>query len=193
MKQTLYRSLPWHVDVNGRRFRITPYYDRVLRVFDIWADSNILDEDKLAAASRLLVRGRPNVDALNAVFALLFEQHDTTDDKKTFDFMQDSGRIYAAFVQSYGIDLFKMQGKMHWWQFIQLFNALPDNTRMAQVISIRAREIPAPTKYNAAEIDNLRKLKKAVALEMSQEERERRLQASLAQLAEKLYQMAQQE
>lgn len=191
MKQTLYRSLPWYVDVNGRRFRITPYFDRVLRVFDIWADPNILDEDKLAAASRLLVCGRPNMDALNAVFALLFEQHDSNDDKKTFDFLQDSGRIYAAFVQAYGIDLFKMQGKLHWWQFIQLFNALPDNTRMAQVISIRAREIPAPTKYNAAEIESLHKLKAAVALEMTQEEREKRLQASLARMAEKLYQLAQ--
>ena len=191
MIQTLYNGLPRQIVANGKRYRIKPWFDRVMRVFDIWADPNILDDDKVIAASRLLVCGRPNTDALNATIKLLFGENNKSDtDKKTFDFTQDSGYIYASFLQAYGIDLFKMRGRLHWWAFVQLFNALPDNTRMAQVISIRARDIPAPTKYNQTEIDNLRKLKAAVALEMTQEERERRLQASLAALAEKLISMA---
>lgn len=58
--------------------------------------------------------------------------------EKVFDFEIDSGRLYAAFRQSYGIDL--ATEKMHWWVFLELFRALPDDTMLKKVVEIRTKK-----------------------------------------------------
>ena len=46
--------------------------------------------------------------------------------KKIFDYDQDDGYIFAAFVADYNIDL--ESARLHWWKFKALFDALrPDN------------------------------------------------------------------
>lgn len=56
----------------------------------------------------------------------------------TFDILEDSGRIYAAFLQTYKIDLRK--AKLHWWIFGELLESLPRGTHLADVIDIRGRK-----------------------------------------------------
>jgi hypothetical protein len=58
--------------------------------------------------------------------------------KKDFDFDFDSGRILASFIEAYGIDLTKTD--LHWWVFLQLLNALPEETIFRKVIDIRNRK-----------------------------------------------------
>lgn len=60
--------------------------------------------------------------------------------KKTFDFNVDAGRVYAAFWQTYGIDL--RSAELHWWQFLELFKSLPEDTHLMKVIEIRNKKIP---------------------------------------------------
>lgn len=52
------------------------------------------------------------------------------------DVTQDAPLIYAAFLGAYGIDL--LQCDLHFWQFLSLLSALPGDTALARVMSLRA-------------------------------------------------------
>ena len=60
--------------------------------------------------------------------------------KKTFDFNVDAGRLFAAFWQTYRIDL--RTADLHWWAFLELFRALPEDTHLMKVIEIRGKKMP---------------------------------------------------
>ncbi len=85
------------------------------------------------------------------------------DGEQLVSFLFDAKYIYAAFMQSYGIDLIEQQGLLHWSKFSALLNALPDNTLMRQIIDIR--------KTNLSEIKDkdekkrIKKLKQQFSLE----------------------------
>lgn len=117
---------------------------------------------------------------------LLLEKKDTTEVKKTFDFIQDAEYIYSAFFECYKIDLFEQFNKLHWQKFIALFKGLNDATRFMQIVAIRAQPIPKPNKYNGEEISRLIKNKQLYALEVSQEEREEQLAKGLNNLFDAL-------
>jgi len=54
------------------------------------------------------------------------------------DFTIDADLIFAAFLQQYQINLLDPKLKLHWHEFLALFNALTDATLMAKVMSYRA-------------------------------------------------------
>lgn len=60
-------------------------------------------------------------------------------DSILFDYETDAPYIVAAFQQVYHIDL--TAEKMHWWRFRALFNALPEDTKLAQIISVRRKDL----------------------------------------------------
>jgi hypothetical protein len=72
-----------------------------------------------------------------------------------FDFLTDSGRIYAAFLQVYGVNL--RQVKVHWWVFKDLLDGLPSGTKLEQVIEIRRR--PFEKGMKPAEKNELQRMK----------------------------------
>ena len=84
--------------------------------------------------------------------------------QRLVDFELDGEYIYASFFQDYGIDLIREQGRLHWKKFIALFQGLSDETKIKQVMRIRAMELPAPTKYNQKEIQNIMEMKSYYAL-----------------------------
>lgn len=84
------------------------------------------------------------------------------------DFNHDSGYIYASFMQVYGIDLYKVASKLHWCKFTSLFDGLPEDCIIKQIMHIRAQDIPAPTKHNYGEIQRLTELKTLYALPSKQ-------------------------
>lgn len=86
---------------------------------------------------------------------------DNNENKEVYlDFNYDHGRIYAAFLQAYNIDL--TNTKMHWWHFCELLNNLPENTTLSKVIEIRSKKID---NNNSKEYNKeLRKLKRSVAI-----------------------------
>lgn len=53
----------------------------------------------------------------------------------SYDFAYDSGYILAAFQQAYHIDL--TVERMHWWRFRALFAALPEETLMRKIMTLR--------------------------------------------------------
>ena len=99
------------------------------------------------------------------------------------DFTQDRALIIAAFRQAYGIDLVAERGRMHWQTFADLLKGLPSNTRLAEVMDIRAKPMPKPTKYNAEERARLAKLKADFKLEKTEAEKQAALQRGLRQMS----------
>ena len=182
MKQNLYDPLVYSVKVGCMKFRLRTGFCRVLQCYQVLSDSSLYDYEKLDLCLFILIRNRAalrflsqkrRVELYEAVFKNFVDTGaQKTDGPRTFDFEQDAAYIYAGFWQCYGIDLFGKDRELHWWKFVQLFGGLSDDTRIMQIISIRARPIPMPTKYNAEERRNLARLKALYRIKYTQEEQE---------------------
>lgn len=174
--------LPDGVTVDGRFYRLGFDFRNVLKMMEIMARDDLMPDAREYLALKCLTRHPRNVSkVLAAVRALLFGKPPKTDSKKVTDFVQDAGLIRAAFRQEYGIDLYRE--KLHWIEFRELLNAIPEGNRYSEVIGIRVRPIPSPTKWNGEERAWLIKAKADVALDMSEEEREDKYQRDVAGIA----------
>lgn len=56
---------------------------------------------------------------------------------RLYSFTGDTSFIYAAFRQTYGIDL--EQEKLHWWKFVAMFTDLGNETAFNQLCALRKR------------------------------------------------------
>ena len=144
-------------------------FKQVLKFFRLLDDDTLSDEEKLVWMLQIFFTS-PQTDAQKCVDAvaefIAGQKIDKGEEgaepaKKLFCYNQDAGRLFAAFWQAYGIDLRAVS--MHWWAFLELFQALPEETRLMQVIELRGRKPgKKDTKEQKAE---LRKAQKAVALD----------------------------
>lgn len=174
-------TLPDGVTVDGRFYRLDFDFRNVLRMIDILDDDDLMPDAQEYNAVRCLTKHPRNVHkVLEAVKALLFDHSPKKDSQKVTDFVQDAGMIRAAFRQSYGIDLYTE--KLHWIAFTELLNAIPEGNRYAEVVGIRARPIPAPTKWNAEERQWLLKAKAEYAIHLSDKEQQRRYQDDVSKV-----------
>ena len=174
-------TLPDGVTVDGRFYRLDFDFRNVLRMIDILDDDDLMPDAQEYNAIRCLTKHPRNVHkVLEAVKALLFDHSPKKDSQKVTDFVQDAGMIRAAFRQAYGIDLYTE--KLHWIAFTELLNAIPEGNRYAEVVGIRARPIPAPTKWNQEERQWLLKAKTEYAIHLSDKEQQRRYQDDVAKV-----------
>lgn len=174
--------LPDGVTVDGRFYRLDFDFRNVLCMMETLARDDLMPDAREYLALKCLTRHPRNVSkVLAAVRALLFEKPPKADAKKVTDFVQDAGLIRAAFRQEYGIDLYRE--KLHWIEFRELLNAIPEGNRYSEVIGIRVRPIPSPTKWNGEERAWLIKAKADVALDMSEEEQREKYQRDVAGIA----------
>ena len=87
---------------------------------------------------------------------------DDTKQRTPYDIRYDGDYIYASFLQAYGIDLFDVQGELHWKKFNALLSGLPEGTKFMEVIKIRKWK---PQKGDSAEYkEEMRRLQKDYAL-----------------------------
>lgn len=174
--------LPDGVTVDGRFYRLDFDFRNVLNMMKELAREDIMPEARAWRAVRCLTKHPRNEEkVLEAVQKLLFDREPKKDGQKVTDFEQDAALIRAAFRQSYGIDLYR--AKLHWIEFVELLNALPEGSRYSEVVGIRARPMPVATKYNAEERQWLAKAKADVALHMSEDEQERQYDRDVANIA----------
>jgi hypothetical protein len=130
-------------------------------------------------------------DILAAMREILFpETRKNPDAKKITDFAQDADLIRAAFLQSYGINLFR--DRLHWMEFSSLLAGLPEGSRYSEILGIRARPMPAPTKWNAEERRWLAKAKAEYAIHLTGKEQVQSLENSLRSVAMSLLALAEQ-
>ena len=182
--------LPRGVTVRGRFIKLDLDFRNVLKMIDTLARDDLIPEARDYLALRHLTR-RPRwpQETLAALRPVLFPQTKRTAPKaKITDFEQDADLIRAAFRQVYGIDLYR--DKLHWLEFSSLLAGLPEGNRYNEVLGIRARPMPAPTKYNAEERKWLAQAKADLALRVSDKERANTLEQGLRGLAESLLALA---
>ncbi|GER73440.1 hypothetical protein BpPP18_15070 [Weizmannia acidilactici] len=94
------------------------------------------------------------------------ENDDSNNTKEYLSFEKDADYIFASFMQEYGIDLIEQQGKLRWEKFIALFNGMRSETKINQIIGIRAADLPTGNSpAEIAERNRLIELKDLYALD----------------------------
>jgi hypothetical protein len=161
--------LPDGVTVDGKFYKLDFDFRNVLNMMHELTREDVMPEAMVYRALKCLTKHPKNVDkVLAAVNDLLFDNEPKRDAQKLTDFEQDAGLIRAAFRQAFNIDLYR--DRLHWLEFVELLNAIPEGSRYSEVIGIRAKPIPAATKWNAEERQWLMKAKADVALRLSDDE-----------------------
>lgn len=149
-------------------------FKQVLKFFRLIDDAELDDAEKYYYMCRIFFhkppKGEPEA-VLDAVLDFIAcgkrgeEKGGGKGGAVTFDWNADAGRIFAAFWQAYKIDLRKV--KLHWFAFNELFQSLPETTRLMQVIELRGRK---PQKgASPEERKALREAQAAVAIESAQD------------------------
>lgn len=157
-------------------FYINVAFDVALRALKLFEDAHLDLVDKVNTLWEMFIENyddevnlsiNDKEEVIIHIFSEYFQpkQANAPPSKKVYDLDQDAEYIYASFLQDYNMDLFDMQGKLHWVKFLALLSGLSDKTKFKQVINIRTQELPKPTNHNKDEIKRLRDLKKEYALD----------------------------
>lgn len=192
---TLYDRPETGVVFRGRRIRLRTGFRQVLRYYAVLGEDALSEMDKIELGLWLFVKNRLRVRLMSPARKVqlmeeIFRQHigegGASDAPRSIDFDQDRRYIYAAFWQCYRLDLLGRDRDLHWQKFLSLFGALPDETRLMQIVSIRTRPMPKATKYNAQERARLARLKAQYRLRLTEEERKRNLTDGFMKIAQML-------
>lgn len=179
---TLYDRLPDGVTVDGRFYRLDFDFRNVLRMMEELDRDDVMPGAREYNALKCLCKHPRNVSkVLTAVRQLLFPVAPKGEKtQKITDYKQDAAMIRAAFLQSYGINLYRE--KLHWLEFSELLQNIPEGSRYTEIVGIRARPMPAPTKYNQAEREWLMKAKSQYALHVTEKEQEAQYSQDVAKV-----------
>ena len=138
----LVSSLPSHVDVGGTQHEMNVDFRSALLVILAFEDDELTIAEKTTVMLGNLFVEMP-VDLQAALqkaqwFLNAGKDNDDVDSgPKTYSFSHDADLIYAAFMQTHGIDLSK--SSMHWWKFLALFMDLGANTTFCSLVGLRLR------------------------------------------------------
>lgn len=159
----IYDESPDKVKYKGRIYNLNLNWRNVLKSIDLFEQEEISEAIKVRVALDNLVIGKHpvDVDLLDAIFRLIFPPK-KDEGEPVIDFEQDSALIFAAFWQTYHINL--RETNLHWRDFTELLKGIHRSTRLGEVITLRQTEIPEPTKYNAKERAALIQAKAKVAI-----------------------------
>lgn len=138
-------------------------FKQVLKYFRLLEDDRFNEEEKIKVIIHLFFNEMPtdeNTWDEIQKFISCNEEKEGSSGKRVFDYNVDHGRLFAAFLQTYGIDL--RTAEFHWWTFCELFQALPDDTKLMQIIDLRSKK---PSKHDSEEYKRqLRKMQQAYRL-----------------------------
>ena len=168
----LFERLPDRITVGKRVFKCDFDFRNVLKMLEIMQRDDIYVNARDYHCVKCVIRRRMTLKTASKAYKvlcdLLFEKRPEGGSERLTSFEQDAPLIRAAFRQVYGIDLFR--DKLTWFEFTELLHGLPEGNRYEDVIGIRARPIPAPTKYNQKEREWLINAKQSVALHLTEAE-----------------------
>ena len=137
--------LPETVEVNGNIYKINTDYRHVLKCYEL-INSDEDDAEKLSLGLTIFYGENVYKDDLAGLVQKMSwfinkgkePDNEERDKVRTFDILEDSGKVLSAFYQTYKINLRKV--KMHWWIFLELFEGLPSGTHLSDVIELRGRK-----------------------------------------------------
>lgn len=134
-------KLPQTVTVEGVEYPIKCGFKDVLEIAAMLSDPEVPDSARGDFAVRMFYIICPDnfYEALEAMkFFFSGGRKEILSDfsNPVFDFEADAELIYAAFFETYGIDL--SSSDMHWWKFRALFSGLSSETEFMRVVGIRS-------------------------------------------------------
>ena len=177
----LFDRLPEGVTVNGRFYKCDFDFRNVLKMLDIMQREDIVPDARDYLCVKCVCKASKNAsEVYKAICSVLFEKRPETGEKRLTSFEQDAPLIRAAFRQVYGINLFR--DKLTWFEFTELLQGLPEGNRYEEIIGIRARPMPAPTKYNQKEREWLMKAKQSVARHLTEQEAAKKYDADVGKI-----------
>lgn len=118
-------KLPTTIWENDKEYKINSDYRAVLRVFRMIGDPEIAEADKPWLLRILFYPDKVPEKAEESFgrFVRMGREPEPGTGEKDFDYEQDAPEIWAAFMQTYGIDLTAVE-YLHFWQFQMLLNGL---------------------------------------------------------------------
>ncbi len=154
--------LPDSITVCGRKYPVHTDFRRWILGIELFAEEFVDVKSKAEGAARILFAGENPLDGIGgrdaedtaevyretvrgiAEFAACGRVLRTAEpagnprlSEPVFDFTADAGRIYAAFLQIYGMDLRQLPEKLHFWTFMELLRNLPEETEFMRVVNLR--------------------------------------------------------
>ena len=184
-------KLPEGVTVGRKFYRLDFDFRNVLKMMEVLQRDDLMQGAREYLAIKCLTKRPPKNcgKVLASVLGLLFgEPAEKGDGKKITSFEQDAGMIRAAFRQSYGIDLYR--DRLHWVEFTELLQNIPEGSRYAEVINIRVRPMPKATKYNAEERQRLMEAKSKFAVHLTEAEAAKKYEEDVSNIFASLLKMA---
>ena len=166
----LQERLPNYITVGKKKVRVDLDFRNVLNMIEILGEKDLMPEAREWNALRCICR-KPVDGMMPVVRKLLFSSVKSSGDRIT-DFEQDADLIRAAFMQAYGINLYR--DKLHWFEFTGLLSCIPEGSKYSEILSIRARPMPEATKYNEKERNWLANAKSEFGLKLTEEEQQKR-------------------
>ena len=191
----LQERLVYKIRVGKRTYRLKPDFRNVLKMFDILADKNLMESARIDLALHAIVKRPPRkiqnqlLVFLAAREALIKPSKGGEGKERVTDFDQDADMIRAAFRQAYGIDLYR--AKLHWQEFSELLNNLPEGTRYSEIVDIRTRPLPEATKWNGKQRQALIEAKMKFGINKTEIETKQGYNRGVNMLANALLKMAQ--
>lgn len=142
----LYRALPTEITVGGRKYPIRTEASVWMQVDDLMADGSVPFPEKAARMIALTFSGRELPGRLSELLSALYDfyncgkpqvrEKNVPAKKRILSFEADCPLIYAAFLSCYGVDLSKEDP--HWFLFCAMLEGLEQNTKLSEVLGIRA-------------------------------------------------------
>lgn len=194
MNFRLFDRLPEGVTVGGRYYKCDFDFRNVLKMLDVMQMQELTPAARDYHCVKCVFSGhlpaRKVADVYSSICNVLFEKT-PENGEKLMSFEQDAPLIRSAFRQVYQIDLFR--DSLTWFEFTELLHALPEGNRFIEVVGIRARPLPAHTKWNGKERESLIKAKQSVALRMTEREQKDKYERDVSRVFDVLYAWAQAE
>ncbi len=150
MINILFEELPDIVEISGKSYKIATDFRDWISFFDMMADENFDQKQKILTALQWFTDEIP--DNISGAYNALTEFASCSEIRKnggkstnsqsipTLSWLYDSAYVLGAFRQVYGIDLIRTD-YMHWWEFLALFEALPEDTPIKKRIAYRQVKI----------------------------------------------------
>ena len=159
-----YEPLPSTVEFEDTTYNLDLSYAVFFAVSDVLKDDRLMNGAKLEIALDLFIPSAHPVsnDLLSSIYDLLKDDRPKSGESY-MDIDQDWPYICAGFQQAYGIDLYADKS-MHILRWQALLQGLPKDTKLMEIIGIRAMDMPEPNKHNAKQIAEISRLKSLYAL-----------------------------
>lgn len=158
MINALYEPFPEEIEVNGINYPIATDFREWFCFADMLADQELSPEEKIYLLAEWLIEPPKKItsELVYAVFrfyrgdALNPDPVETDEDEEqdeqeqpkrppVFNWKYDARFLIGDFRRFYNIDLLTVE--MHWWEFLCLFTALPDDSQCKKRIDIRSTDL----------------------------------------------------